>query len=103
MIGTRPITVTPGIQTTLEAPASVAARFRFKVIWTGPNGKGDAVYLVPAGSRDELTPGLTFKRTIAGNTLNFVAPSVPGRYELRYVYQTSKPPKVLARNPLQVR
>ncbi|HUP14596.1 MAG TPA: hypothetical protein VM848_00860, partial [Acidimicrobiia bacterium] len=75
------ITVTP-LAITLEAPPEVAAGSDFDVTWTGPNGPGDYVTIVPAGAVE--TAYLDYAYTTEGSPLTLTAPAEPGAYEIRY-------------------
>ncbi|HKY48539.1 MAG TPA: hypothetical protein VJQ79_11210, partial [Acidimicrobiia bacterium] len=75
------ISVTP-LEITLEAPPEVAAGSAFEVTWSGPNGPGDYLTIVPAGAAD--TTYLDYSYTIDGSPITLMAPSEPGPYEIRY-------------------
>jgi Ca-activated chloride channel family protein len=77
----RPIAVIAP-EVTLDAPDSVARGATFEVAWTGPNGPGDYVTIVPEGS----TPGtyLSYDYTTAGSPATLTAPDAVGRYEIWY-------------------
>ena len=75
------ITVTP-LEITLEAPPEVAAGSDFEVAWTGPNGPGDYVTIVPAGAADGVY--LDYSYTTEGSPVTLTAPAEPGAYEIRY-------------------
>ena len=69
--------------TRVEAPVQVTQGERFSVSWSGPNQASDVVRLTKAGES-----GFRYEseaRTRSGNPLTFVAPELPGPYELRYV------------------
>ena len=78
----RPIAVT-ATSATLQAPAGVAKGAQFEVTWTGPNGPGDYVTIVAAGS----APGsyLSYFNTNGGSPGKLTAPEAPGDYEIWYV------------------
>jgi Ca-activated chloride channel family protein len=96
---TRPITVLE-LEATVDGPDEVAVNAQFEVEWTGPNGPGDYVTIVPAGS--EPNPGTygSYFYTNAGNPGTITAPSEPGEYELWYV--TGRIYGVYARDPITV-
>jgi Ca-activated chloride channel homolog len=75
------ITVTP-LDITLEAPPEVAAGSDFDVTWTGPNGPGDYVTIVPAGAAESAY--LDYAYTTEGSPVTLTAPAEPGAYEIRY-------------------
>ena len=75
------ITVSP-LDITIEVPAEVAAGSDFEVTWTGPNGPGDYLTIVPADA-DEAAY-LDYAYTTEGSPLTLTAPEEPGDYEVRY-------------------
>lgn len=77
----RPITVT-ALEVTLDAPDSVAAGSTFEVTWTGPDGRGDYITIVPAGSEEGAY--LDYAYTYEGNPVTITAPDEPGSYEIWY-------------------
>jgi Ca-activated chloride channel family protein len=79
---TRPITVLE-LEASLDGPAEVAANAQFEVSWTGPNGPGDYVTIVPAGS--PAGTYLSYFYTYVGNPGTLTAPAEAGEYELWYV------------------
>jgi Ca-activated chloride channel family protein len=79
---TRPITVTP-YQASVEAPQSVDRGETFDVEWTGPDGPGDYITIVPAGADDREY--LSYAYTGTGSPVEIVAPDQKGSYEVRYV------------------
>lgn len=95
-----PLTVT-GAAVSLKAPAAAEAGQEMQVQWTGPNGSGDYVDLVKAGTT--ATSGeITYAYTSAGNPSKIEAPSAAGDYELRYVLEGPGGRKVSASSPLKV-
>jgi Ca-activated chloride channel family protein len=68
----------------LEAPDEVEAGTPFDVTFTGPNGRGDYVTIVLAGST-EWTGGDPYFDTANGSPGTLVAPTKAGAYELWYV------------------
>lgn len=86
----------------LEAPASVRRGEDFAVSWQGPNGEGDYVDLVPAGSR-ETSGELSYVYTQAASDGRLAAPDKPGRYDIRYILKAGDGLSVLARRSIEVR
>ncbi|MBB6100099.1 Ca-activated chloride channel family protein [Deinobacterium chartae] len=80
-LASRPLEVT-AVSVTLKAPASVRAKESFEVSWTGPNGPGDYITIVPVGARDGTY--LDYAYTREGSTVTLTAPEQPGQYEVRY-------------------
>jgi Ca-activated chloride channel family protein len=78
----RPITVTTA-SATLEGPASVERGEQFEVTWTGPNGPGDFVTIVPEGA--DASAYLSYFYTTVGSPGTLTAPDEAGDYELRYI------------------
>ena len=80
-MATRPITVTP-YSASVKAAESVQHGTQFDVTWTGPDGPGDYITIVPAGS----PPGtyLSYTYTRDGNPVHLTAPDAPGDYEIWY-------------------
>jgi Ca-activated chloride channel family protein len=80
-MATRPITVTP-YTASVDGPSSVQHGAQFDVTWTGPDGPGDYITIVPAGSQ----PGtyLSYAYTQDGNPATITAPDEPGKYEIWY-------------------
>jgi Ca-activated chloride channel family protein len=76
-----PITVTP-YEATVEAPDRVEAGAEFEVTWTGPDGPGDYVTIVPVGSAPSFY--LDWDYTTAGSPITLTAPDEPGDYEVWY-------------------
>jgi len=83
----------------LDAPAEVGAGAAFAVGWTGPDGSGDYVTIVPVGAAD--TDYLSVAFTAWGSSLDLTAPDAPGSYEVRYFSGSAR--KVLASVPVAVR
>jgi Ca-activated chloride channel family protein len=77
----RPITVTP-LQITLKAVAAVTRGRTFKVTWTGPNGPGDYLTIVPVGS--PVGTYASWAYTANGSPATLTAPAKPGKYEIWY-------------------
>jgi Ca-activated chloride channel family protein len=75
------ITVTP-LDITIEVPDAVAAGSDFEVTWTGPNGPGDYLTIVPVDADDAAY--LDYAYTTEGSPLTLTAPEEPGDYEVRY-------------------
>ncbi len=106
MSGTRsvktasPLTVTAG-GATLKAPAAADAGQEFAIEWTGPNGSGDYIDLMKAGST--ATSGeITYAYTSAGNPAKMEAPSAAGDYEIRYLLEGAGGRKIIATSALKV-
>ncbi len=94
----RPIAVT-ATSATLTAPAEVAKAAQFQVTWTGPNGPGDYVTIVPVGS--EPSAYLSYFNTNAGNPGTLTAPDATGDFEIWYV--STQGPTVIKSIPIRVR
>jgi len=93
----RPITVTAATAT-LDAPKSVAHGASFQVTWTGPDGPGDYVTIVPVGAAQGTY--LEYFYTYVGSPGTLKAPDQAGDYEVWYV--TGQQEVVLQRFPIKV-
>ena len=80
-LASAPVTLTP-IEVSLNAPAEVAAGETFEVSWSGPDGGGFYLTIVPAGAAEGEYEGWTYVRE--GNPLQLRAPREPGSYEVRF-------------------
>ena len=67
----------------VSAPRELAAGTTFEAAWTGPNGPGDYVTIVPAGA--EAGTYRSYANTADGSPAALTAPGEPGAYEVRYV------------------
>ncbi len=76
-----PITVLP-LEISLDAPDEVAAGSTFEVEWTGPDGDGDYITIVPEGAAEGAY--LDYAYTYEGNPVEITAPDEPGEYEIWY-------------------
>lgn len=98
---TRPITVLE-VSASVDGPDSVKAGTKFEVAWTGPDGPGDYITIVPVGS----DPGayLSYLGTSSGSPVQLTAPAQAGDYELWYVIPTRRfeTIAVVARQPIEV-
>ena len=77
-----PLTVSPAV-VTLDAPKNVAKGASFEVTWTGPNGKGDYVTIVPKGAVASAYESYFY--TNVGSPGPLKAPDTAGDYEIRYI------------------
>jgi Ca-activated chloride channel family protein len=93
----RPITVLE-LEATIDAPDEVAAGEQFDVEWTGPNGPGDYITIVPEGA--EPRTYLSYFGTSVGSPGTLTAPEEPGEYELWYVTATQY--GIFARTPITI-
>ena len=83
-------------------PGTAAAGSTVTVKWSGPNGPGDYITVVPSGAGPFQY--LDYKQTSNGrapvNPVLLVLPAEPGAYEIRYV--SGNPRRVLATVPYEV-
>jgi len=86
---------------TLTAPAEVAGGKDIQVAWTGPNGDGDYIDIVPAGTA-QTSGEISYAYTRDGASVTLKAPGPSGSYEVRYVMEGPDGRRVLARVPLAV-
>lgn len=96
----QPLTITPATAT-LTAPASAGAGEPLRVEWTGPDGEGDYIDLVPKGFT-KTSGEIDFAYTSNGNPAAIGAPGEPGDYEIRYLLEGPGGRQVLASAPLTV-
>jgi Ca-activated chloride channel family protein len=82
-VASAPIVVTP-YEVTIESPVEVAAGTEFDVTWSGPDGPGDYITVVPAGSPEGTY--FSYFNTADGPTGTLVAGMEEGEYEIRYVH-----------------
>ena len=94
---TRPITVLE-LVATIDAPDEVSDGDQFDVAWTGPDGPGDYITIVPVGA--EPRTYLSYFGTSVGSPGTLTAPDDPGEYELWYVTATQY--GIFARTPITV-
>ncbi len=94
----RPIAVTP-LQIALEAPPAVDKDSTFAVKWTGPNGPGDYVTIVPAGSPAGTYASYAY--TANGSPATLTAPGTAGPYEIWYA--SDRAPGIFKSIPIIVR
>ena len=85
---------------TLSAPASVMAGSAFDVTWTGPDGTGDYLTVVPSADADGDGAYANYKYTRDGPTVSLNAGIEPGEYEVRY--QSDRESGVFARTQVTV-
>jgi Ca-activated chloride channel family protein len=67
----------------LTPPESITGGTEFEVEWSGPDGPGDYVTIVPVGSADGFYESYFY--TADGNPGVLVAPVIVDTYEIRYV------------------
>lgn len=86
------------IEATVSAPDSIGAGGTLEVQWTGPNSPGDYITVVEIGAPDDEYND--YARTSKGSPVSLLVPDGLGKYEVRYVLQSSK--RVLASQPLTI-
>jgi Ca-activated chloride channel homolog len=86
---------------TLTAPAQAMGGATIKVEWSGPNGEGDYIDIVPEGKR-ETSGEIAYAYTRDGTPATLTAPGSTGTYEVRYLLEGPGGRQVLARAPLSV-
>jgi Ca-activated chloride channel homolog len=94
---TRPISVLE-LEATIDGPDEVSDGDQFEVAWTGPDGPGDYITIVPVGA--EPRTYLSYFGTSVGSPGTLTAPEDPGEYELWYVTGTEY--GIFARTPITV-
>ncbi|MEM6486760.1 MAG: VWA domain-containing protein [Pseudomonadota bacterium] len=81
---------------TLGAPDTAVAGSQVPVFWEGPDGRNDAITIVPVGTPDDQTLNYNFTRR--GSPLEVLAPPDPGIVEIRY--RAGQDGRVLARRQM---
>lgn len=92
VLARQPIDVTPA-KATLEAVETMTLGGTVDVGWTGPNGKGDFITIVPPDAGKNAYRD--YANTRDGNPAKVRVPDKAGTYEIRYV--TGESDQVLAR------
>jgi Ca-activated chloride channel homolog len=100
-LGRITVTVAP-VTAGVVAPAEVAGGSPFDVSWSGPDGSGIYVVLVPAGTAEGEWQGYEWHYVYEGNPIAFTAPAAAGAYELRMVTESTIVDSTLARAVLNV-
>jgi Ca-activated chloride channel family protein len=93
-----PITVAP-TTSSVSAPASANKSTSISVAWTGPNGPGDYITIVPAGAPEGSYTSYAY--TSSGTPATITGPDTAGNYEIRYVYGTTG--QTLSSTPIQIK
>jgi Ca-activated chloride channel family protein len=91
-----PITVTAATAQ-ITAPERVAAGASFDMSWTGPNNRSDWLTIIAPDAGVQAYG--SYVDADRGSPAKLTAPTMPGRYELRYVL---KGRKVIAARPIEV-
>ncbi len=86
---------------TLNVPEAAAGGAEMKVVWTGPNGEGDYIDLVPAGS-NAMNGEITYASTHNGSPATLRAPGASGAYDVRYVLEGPGGRKVITRSTVVI-
>jgi Ca-activated chloride channel family protein len=87
-----------GVVAQVEAPETANVAAEFKVSWQGPNNSGDYISIaLPEGEGSAYT---AYTYTEEGTPLQLLAPSDPGRYEVRYILGQDN--KILAKTPITI-
>ncbi|MFN7056385.1 hypothetical protein [Hyphomonas sp.] len=96
----QPLTVTAA-EVSLDAPETASAGEPITVAWTGPDGNGDYLDIVPAGFT--ATSGeINYAYTSAGSPARLTAPGAEGDYLIRYILEGPGGRAVLVSAPLLV-
>lgn len=86
----------------LVAPPEAGAAEVLSIAWTGPNGQGDYIDIVPKGFTG-VSGEISYAYTSAGTPAKVVAPGPAGEYQLRYLQEGPGGRKVIASYPLLVK
>ncbi len=97
MLASAPITI-QAVSALVQPPASADMGAEFEVVWSGPDNQGDYITVAPPGD----VPGRydNYAYTRKGTPAKLLAPSEPGRYEVRYIQ--AKGTKLLAKASITV-
>lgn len=90
-------------EVTLNSPRIVSAGATIELEWTGPNAKGDQLFICKPDLEESkyFYSGAQQASTSDGSPVKFTAPAKTGTYEIRYYSKANG--KVLARRALIVR
>lgn len=91
-----------GARVDLAFNPSAALGEMLSVDWTGPDGSGDYVDIVPKGFT-QTSGEISYFYTSRGSPSDLKLPGAPGEYEVRYVLAAPDGRRVLARAPLTMR
>jgi Ca-activated chloride channel homolog len=100
-LGRITVTITPA-SASVTAPSQVAGGNSFDVAWTGPDGNGIYLVLVPQGTAEGEWVGWEWHYVSEGNPIPFLAPSFAGAYEIRLATEATDPDSTLAMFALNV-
>jgi hypothetical protein len=81
-LGRAPLTV-GGVTASITPPGTVKAGAAMSFQWTGPNGTGDFIAIVPKGAPEKKYDRYVY--TTKGSPASMTAPDAAGDYELRYL------------------
>ncbi len=70
---------------TLDGPASVKVNTQFDVHWTGPNGYGDYVTILPAGATGWTNENYFYTGSTSNGVGRLLSPLAAGNYQLAYI------------------
>lgn len=70
---------------TLDGPASVKVNTQFDVSWTGPNGQGDYVTILPAGATGWTNENYFYTGSTSNGVGRLLSPLAAGNYQLAYI------------------
>lgn len=97
---TAPLTVIAAAATLTMAAKALGGE-PLEVAWTGPNGAGDYIDVVP-GNHTATSGEITYAWAKDGSPAKITAPGAAGAYQIRYVLEGPTGRKVLATAPLAV-
>lgn len=85
----------------IQAPETATGGEEMKIVWSGPNGEGDYIDIVPAGS-NAISGEITYASTHSGSPAVLRAPGASGAYDVRYVLEGPGGRKVAARSTINI-
>ncbi len=70
---------------TIDGPASVRVNTQFQVSWTGPNGPGDYVTILPFGATAWTNENYFYTGSTSNGVGTILSPLTAGSYQLSYI------------------
>lgn len=75
---------------TLDGPASVKVNTQFQVTWTGPDGQGDYVAILPSGATAYTNESYFYTHSTTNGVGSLLSPMAAGNYQLSYLAGTGE-------------
>lgn len=84
---------------TLDGPATVKVNTQFQVTWTGPDGQGDYVAILPFGATAYTNESYFYTHSTTNGVGSLLSPMAAGNYQLSYIAGTAE---VMLSEPITV-